>query len=315
MAEKTSADRLRSFLEYEEANGAGSDDTPLYDVVGYDLTYGDLRQVLVQSDHRAAALRVERDRTASAEKLLAETTAERDQLRRQLDAAEAQPCDHNSDAFEALERLHGRVHRDFNFDASESAAPDDERWARVMDDLVAFADEVYLPLADATRAAPQRGPGDDETDKYPPHTVTVTHLPPGFDHQDRHEHEYVVGNDTVGWTSHQVEHPDACHRLPYGRHCWLDENWYEGPYRYDEIEPGRYQATRVSEMVGDHNGEFSHMDEYVHYERTGDAPGQDAEPNPLESVVTEALADIATTPADPEPTPPAAPWLLEAGDD
>lgn len=237
-------------------------------------------------------------------------------LRRQLEAAEAQPCDHNSDAFEALERLHGRIHRDFNFDAGECAPPtEDEIALRMMDDLVTFADEVYLPLADATRVAPRRGPGDDETDKYPPHTVTVTHLPPGFDHQDRREHEYVVGNDIVGWTSHQVEHPDACHRLPYGRHCWLDENWYEGPYRYDEIEPGRYQATRVSEMVGDHNGEFSHMDEYVHYERTGDAPGQDAEPGPLESAVTEALADIAATPADPEPAPPAPPWLVPAGDD
>lgn len=199
--------------------------------------------------------------------------AERDQLRRQLDAAEAQPCGHDSTAFEALERLHARVHRDFNFDAGECAPPtEDEPALRMMDDLVRFADDVYLPLADATRATPQRGTGDDEPDKYPPHTVTVTHLPPGFDHQDRREHEYVVGNDTVGWTSHQVEHPDACHRLPYGRHCWLDENWYEGPYRYDEIEPGTYETTWVSEMVGDHNGEFSHMDEYVHYERTGDAP-------------------------------------------
>lgn len=36
---------------------------------------------------------------------------------------------------------------------------------------------------------------------------------------------------------------------------------------------------------------------------------------PLESVVTEALADIATTPADPEPAPPAPPWLVPAGDD
>lgn len=51
-------------------------------------------------------------------------------------------------AEDALERLHARIHRDFNFDASESAAPDDERWARVMDDLVTFADSVYLPIAD-----------------------------------------------------------------------------------------------------------------------------------------------------------------------
>lgn len=40
-----------------------------------------------------------------------------------------------------------------------------------------------------------------------------------------------------------------------------------------------------------------------------------ARPGPLESAVTEALSDIATDPADPEPAPPAPPWLVEAGDD
>lgn len=41
-----------------------------------------------------------------------------------------------------------------------------------------------------------------------------------------------------------------------------------------------------------------------------------ARPGPLESAVTEALADIATDDhADPESARPAPPWLVEAGDD
>jgi hypothetical protein len=43
---------------------------------------------------------------------------------------------------EALEQLHARITRDFNFEASESAAPEDERWARTIDDFVGFADEI-----------------------------------------------------------------------------------------------------------------------------------------------------------------------------
>jgi hypothetical protein len=50
----------------------------------------------------------------------------------------------------AFEALHARVHRDFNFDASESAAPDDEYWARLMDDLVIYADEVHPEIETGT---------------------------------------------------------------------------------------------------------------------------------------------------------------------
>jgi len=50
----------------------------------------------------------------------------------------------------AFERLHARVHRDFNFDAAESAAPDDEYWARLMDDLVIYADEVHPEIETGT---------------------------------------------------------------------------------------------------------------------------------------------------------------------
>lgn len=39
-----------------------------------------------------------------------------------------------------------------------------------------------------------------------------------------------------------------------------------------------------------------------------------AEPNPTAAAVAEALADTATQPAGPEPTP-TPPWLIEAGDD
>jgi len=38
-------------------------------------------------------------------------------------------------------------------------------------------------------------------------------------------------------------------------------------------------------------------------------------PNPLESAVAEARADIAATPAEPEPAPIRHAWLIEAGDD
>lgn len=55
---------------------------------------------------------------------------------------------------DALELLLARIHRDFNFDASESAPPDDEYWARLMDDLVRHADELYQPIADAFEPPP-----------------------------------------------------------------------------------------------------------------------------------------------------------------
>lgn len=195
------------------------------------------------------------------------------ELRRQLDAAEAQPCDHDSDAFQALERLHARVHRDFNFDANESAAPDDERWARVMDDLVTFADEVYLPLADATRK-PQRGPGDVSIDAEGTHFV--------------------------------VREPQ---QLEIGMHVWSFTRWVE----IASIKRGDNE-TVCTDPAGNET-RWLHIGYPVRVRvETDDAvwsPGA----NPFESVVTEALADIATTPADPEPAPAAPPWLVEAGDD
>ena len=285
MAETTSADRLRCFLAVEQAEGA-TDDAPVIDGIDT-LTFGDLRGVLAERDDAvgtverwtpelrdkrndlldirgilsppsgprrvppgvemvpAAAPAVlwiadELDRVrgdladvrAEADALvnnLAAARAERDQLRRQLDAAEAQPCDHDSDAFQALERLHSRIHRDFNFDASECAPPtEDEPALRMMDDLVTFADEVYLPLADATKA-------------------------------------------------------DTRTASAAGGAFWDDLN--------RDLEDPEFRAA---------------------FE---DAVSRLREPGPLESAVTEALADIATTPADPEPAPATPPWLIEAGDD
>lgn len=44
---------------------------------------------------------------------------------------------------DAFEQLHRRITRDLNWEASESAAPDDERWARTLDDLRQFADDLW----------------------------------------------------------------------------------------------------------------------------------------------------------------------------
>jgi hypothetical protein len=43
---------------------------------------------------------------------------------------------------DAFEQLHRRITRDLNWEASESAAPEDERWARTLDDLRQFADDL-----------------------------------------------------------------------------------------------------------------------------------------------------------------------------
>lgn len=51
----------------------------------------------------------------------------------------------------AFEALHARVHRDFNFDAGESAPPEGETALRMMDDLVTFADECHPEIEDVTR--------------------------------------------------------------------------------------------------------------------------------------------------------------------
>jgi hypothetical protein len=105
-----------------------------------------------------------------------------------------------------------------------------------------------------------------------PHTVTVTHLAPGFDPSDQRRFEYIV--HTEGRTvSHLVQHPDACHSLDYGQECWFDFYWESGPYSYDDEAPGVYTCTPQQELVGTPDGQdLDDVLDYIHYERTGDVP-------------------------------------------
>lgn len=129
---------------------------------------------------------------------------------------------------------------------------------------------------DAAEAAPCRHDDATAPADLQPHQVIVTHLPPGFDHNDRQAHEYVIGNDVVGWTSYLVQHPAACHRLPYGEYCWFDDEWHNGQFDYDNVAPGLYSVTHGHQDVGDHHGEYSHTEDFLHYERIGDAPERPA---------------------------------------
>lgn len=144
------------------------------------------------------ARRIERDRTASAEKLLAAADAENAQLRRQLDAAEAQPA------------------------------------------------EVWLCEKD--------------------------------------------GNEPEPWASLETAQADAL------------ASWQDAPYTMRWREEGDTWRLYADDT-------WTHSVIWRRPIRTG------AEPGPLESVVTEAAADLATTPADPEPAPIQSPWLLPEGDD
>lgn len=51
----------------------------------------------------------------------------------------------------AFEALHARILRDLPGDASELPQPDDEFWARQLDELVQFADECNPENGDVTR--------------------------------------------------------------------------------------------------------------------------------------------------------------------
>jgi len=121
----TGSDRLRSFLDCEEANGAGGDDTPVYDVVGYDLTYGDLRFTL----------------------------KERDDLTAKLDAATRAvvalggSCDRWRTAFETLADA---VEAACSIDAGE-ALPESSPWAAELDRLDTALNEIRDELKAASR--------------------------------------------------------------------------------------------------------------------------------------------------------------------
>lgn len=74
-------------------------------------------------------------------------------------AAVAAASDRWSDAFE---KLHARIHRDFNFDAGECAPPEGETALRMMDDLVTFAGECHPEIEPGTVPA-----GIDKTGDRP----------------------------------------------------------------------------------------------------------------------------------------------------
>ena len=183
--------------------------------------------------------------------------AERRALTARAEAAEA-----------AFEHLHARVNRDFNFDAAESACPEDEYWARLMDDLVTFANDLSQALEAVSLSA-----GCGGKRERAPHTVTVTHLDSGFDQADQKPHELLVADHASGgWISHLVQHPAACNLLPYGRQCWFDDEWNNGQFTYADTEPGLYRVTPGHQDVGDHHGEYSHTEDYLDYQRIGDVP-------------------------------------------
>lgn len=107
----------------------------------------------LRAEERADGIEPEHGRLkadhAELERHIAELVAERDQLCRRLDAAEAADCGCEKRAFDALERLHLRLHGMLPGDGSELPQPEDPFWARQLDELLAFADETYWPVADA----------------------------------------------------------------------------------------------------------------------------------------------------------------------
>lgn len=76
-------------------------------------------------------------------------------------------------AVDALELLLARIHRDLPGDGSELPPPEDEFWARQLDNLVRYADEIYQPIADA---APQN-PTPQCTAEVSDHTCTCLTAP------------------------------------------------------------------------------------------------------------------------------------------
>lgn len=172
----------------------------------------------------------------------------------------------------AFDQLHARINRDFNFDAGECAPPEGETALRMMDDLVTFANDLSHGLEAVTQI-------DTRTGKPAPapHAVTVTHLDSGFDQADQKPHELLVADHASGgWVSHVVAHPAACNLLPYGQQCWFDNEWHNGQFTYDNVEPGLYRVLPAQQDVGDHRGEYSHTEDYLDYQRIGDAPDRPA---------------------------------------
>lgn len=168
----------------------------------------------------------------------------------------------------AFEQVRARIHRELNFDASESAPPDDEHWARILDDLVRLTDQLAQPVDALTQ--------DVDTPAAPepaPHLVTITHLDPDFDLDDRQPHELLLAdNATGGWISHLVTHSVACHLQSYGTACWFDEAWENGGCSSEHLTPGHYTVLPVLNDGGEH----SHTGPFLDYQPLTGTPARES---------------------------------------
>jgi hypothetical protein len=210
-----------------------------------------------------------------------------DQLRRQLEAAEAAPCKH-SDTITAADLLRYLPCQDGAGRLAlwcTDCAPDPTRDAPFWTEDDAAEQVTEFTLANLVAIAEQHEQRHHAEEHKPaadadpvPHTVTVTRLPAGFDTSDTHEFELLVADNTTGgWVSHLVQHPTACYTLPYGKPCWFDDEWENGQFSYETVEPGLYTVLPGHHDVGDHRGEYSHTEDYLDYERIGDAPDRPTE--------------------------------------
>jgi hypothetical protein len=376
------ADVLRRFLAHEYEQEGATDDTPVFDAAGYELTYGHLREVLRERDAvgddatekvadrlmadlklRSMEIRngtMDMDLTDARElcamfvsaaramlgdapnytetpigfpkahvdfevkiaespddwyvltvqrkwgmtpheaRLKAE--AERDQLQRQLEAAEAQP----TEVAQLYKLLADLVPLDD--DATDACWFDHHGGCQAHGYLSLELGEK-CPVAEARELLAARHTVKPTAKFDLPALVEPTPPPPDPHRVTVHTIRVLGPNREDDWTdevSYDIEHTPHCDALPYMQNCWIDHQQYEAGTDDWPTERGVYIAT--GEAVKYFNGEVTEYDFVIDFE---------PEPNPLETVVAEAAADIAATPADhdPEPAPPATPWLIEAGDD
>lgn len=195
-------------------------------------------------------------------------------LRTGLEAAReraevAQLCQTQAEDFarayiDAFERLHGHVIGTCDLDAAEAPPPAETYWA----------DQIEQLLHAARQLADGLDPMDDSRAKAAPHLVTVTRLDAGFDPSDTRRFEYIVGNDVTGRVSHLVTHSAACHLLPYGQQCWLDDEWEHGQFSFADIAPGRYIVTLRRQDIG--SGESSVTEEAPEYQPLNSSPTRES---------------------------------------
>lgn len=199
---------------------------------------------------------------------------EHDRLRIKLKSTREQAegaewCWHQAEDYarayiDAFEQLHGRVVGTCDLDAAEAPPPAEAYWA----------DQIEQLLHTARELAEDLDPMDDSQAKAAPHLVTVTRLDVGFDPSDTRRFEYIVGNDVTGRISHLVTHSAACHLLPYGQQCWLDDEWERGQFSFADIAPGRYIVTLHRQAID--GGETSGTEESPEYQRLNTSPARES---------------------------------------